>query len=123
MKVKSLLEELESLKSINKELRREFDSLQSIYSIKLSLGHYLRLNGDFSGLNANNLRIVSDSIDGRYVYSIASFSNDSEAFRMAATLRKIKMTHIEVVKIDAAKPESIPLSDRKIVTQSMELVD
>lgn len=104
--VKRLQAELENLKSINQELSREYDSLKNLNNSNLPRGYYLRLNGGFVKNNNTTYRIIRDQVDGMQVYSIASFSNPTEAFRMASALRKLNLGVVEVVYHDGSAPKS-----------------
>lgn len=114
--------EIENLKSINQDLRREYDSLRSIKNNNLPYGYYMRMNGGFLGYDGVTYRIVKDVVGGNVVYSIASFSSAEEAFRMASSLRKLNLKDVEVVKIDADTSPSPQPSNKKI-SQSMEIID
>jgi hypothetical protein len=96
--------EIESLKSINQNLRREYDSLKSLSNRSLPTGYYMRLKGGFLGKDGVTYRIIRNQVGGKQVYSIASFSNPAEAFRMASALRKLNLRDVEVVKVDMTNP-------------------
>ena len=114
----SLQAEIENLKSINQELRREYDSLKNLKNSNLPSGYYMRLNGGFVGNNTTTYRIIRDQVGGKVVYSIASFSNAAEASRMAAALRRLKLGFVEVVYHGDGSPTSSQRS-----RNSMEIED
>lgn len=117
----SLQEELENLKMINQELRREHDSLKNLNNSILPKGYYMRMNGGV-GDDGVTYRIVKNQVGGKVVYSIVSFSNAEEAFRMASSLRKLNFKDVEVVKVDAVTSPS-PQPSRRKISQTMEIID
>lgn len=113
-----LYAELENLKSINQELRREYDSLKSLYNSYLPCGYYLRLNDGFAGKDGISYRIIRDQVASKQVYSITSFPCAVEAYRMAAVLRRLKLGSVEVVYHGHSPPSS-----KKISRSIMEIED
>jgi hypothetical protein len=120
--IQTLLSEIENLKSINGELRREFDSLLGLKNSKLPNGYYVRLNGGFLGNDGVTYQIRRDQVDGKQVYSITSFSNAHEAYMMATALRQLNLKEVEVVKIDA-ETDPVPPPSQKKISRTMEIID
>lgn len=91
--------EIQQLKEVNKKLQAEYDSLHSIYrSSGENMRYYVRMDGNHISSKLENRIIGMNIVGNKYVYSIQSFSNPHDAYRMAQDLRALKPKDFSIVQ-------------------------